>query len=55
MKMNKQLQKDNIKEIKKQTLRNILSSKGIIYRYYSRHLQQKRQSNLAYLPIAPLK
>ena len=43
--MNKQLQKDNIIKLQKETLRNILSSKGIIYRYYLRSLQQKHQSN----------
>ena len=36
--------KINIKQIQKETLKNILSSKGIIYRYYLRHLQQKHQS-----------
>ena len=60
--MNKKLIKNNIIELQKETLRNILSSKGIIYRYYSlrkkreeffslRHLQRKHQSNhLDYLP-----
>ena len=32
--MNKQLQKQNLEEVKKQTLLNILSAKGIIYTYY---------------------
>ena len=32
--MNKQLQKQNLEELKKQTLLNILSAKGIIYIYY---------------------
>ena len=32
--MNKQLTKQNLEEIKKQTLLNILSAKGIIYTYY---------------------
>ena len=33
--MNKQLtQQQNLEEIKKQTLLNILSAKGIIYTYY---------------------
>ena len=32
--MNKQLQKQNLEELKKQTLLNILSAKGIIYTYY---------------------
>jgi hypothetical protein len=49
--MKKELTKNNIIELQKETLRNILSSKGIIYRYYLRHLQQKHQSNhLDYLP-----
>ncbi len=34
MKMNKQLQKQNLDELMKQTLLNILSAKGIIYTYY---------------------
>ena len=32
--MNKQLQKQNLEELKKKTLLNILSAKGIIYTYY---------------------
>ena len=32
--MNKQLTKQNLEEIKKQTLLNILSAKRIIYTYY---------------------
>ena len=31
---NKQLQKQNLDELMKQTLLNILSAKGIIYTYY---------------------
>jgi len=64
--MGKQIKKNNIEEIKKETLRNILSSKGIIYRYYSlrkkreeffslRSLQQKHQSNQVQIPILYLK
>ncbi len=54
--MGKQIKKNNIEEIKKQTLRNILSSKGIIYRYYLRSLQQQHQSyRCDYLPIEQLK
>ena len=54
--MNKKIEKNNIEEIKKQTLRNILSSKGIIYRYYLRSLQQQHQSyRCDYLPIEQLK
>ena len=49
--MNKQLQKNNIIKLQKETLRNILSSKGIIYRYYLRSLQQKHQSNQVHFPI----
>ena len=50
-KMNKQLTQQNLDELMKQTLLNILSSKGIIYRYYLKHLQQKHQSNYQnYLP-----
>jgi hypothetical protein len=30
----KQLQQQNLEELKKQTLLNILSAKGIIYTYY---------------------
>ena len=48
--------KINIKEIKKETLKNILSSKGIIYHYYLRSLQQQHQSyRCDYLPIEQLK
>ena len=32
--MNKQLTKQNLNELMKQTLLNILSAKGIIYTYY---------------------
>jgi len=32
--MNKQLIKQNLEELKKQTLLNILSAKGVIYTYY---------------------
>ena len=42
--------KINIEELKRETLKNILSSKGIIYRHYLRFLQQKHQSNRYYLP-----
>ena len=53
--MNKKLIKNNIIELQKETLRNILSSKGIIYRYYLKHLQQKHQSNQVHFPILYLK
>jgi len=42
--------KINIKEIQKENLKSILSSKGIIYHYYLRSLQRKRQSNRLALP-----
>ena len=49
--MKKQVIKNNIIELQKETLKNILGSKGIIYRYYLKHLQQKHQSNYQnYLP-----
>ena len=32
--MNKQVVKQNLEELKKQTLLNILSAKGVIYTYY---------------------
>ena len=32
--MNKQITKNNIRELQRQTLINILSAKGIIYTYY---------------------
>ena len=34
--MNKQLIKQNLEELKKQTLLSILSAKGIIWTYYER-------------------
>ena len=40
--MNKQLQKQNLEELKKQTLLNILSAKGIIYTYYKNNNLTKR-------------
>ena len=36
--MNKQLIKQNLEELKKQTLLSILSAKGIIWTYYKRKL-----------------
>ena len=36
--MNKQLIKQNLEELKKQTLLNILSAKGIIWTYYENKL-----------------
>ena len=40
--MNKQLtQQQNLEEIKKQTLLNILSAKGVIYTYYKNQLTKR--------------
>ena len=36
--MNKQLIKQNLEELKKQTLLNILSAKGVIWTYYRKKL-----------------
>jgi hypothetical protein len=41
---------NNIKELQRLTLINILKSKGIIYRHYQLKFQKKRQSNQEYLP-----
>jgi len=38
--MNKQLQKQNLKELMRLTLINILNAKGVIYTYYK---QQERE------------
>ena len=40
--MNKQLQKQNLKELMRLTLINILNAKGVIYTYYK---QQERELN----------
>ncbi len=40
--MNKQLQKQNLDELMRQTLLNILSAKGIIYTYYKNNNLTKR-------------
>ena len=40
-KMNKQLQKQNLEELMRLTLINILNAKGVIYTYYK---QQERES-----------
>ena len=43
---NKQLQKQNLDELMKQTLLNILSAKGIIYTYYkNKKLTQGNYAN----------
>ena len=41
MKMNKQLQQQNLEELMRLTLINILNAKGVIYTYYK---QQERES-----------
>ena len=43
MKMNKQLQKQNLEELMRLTLINILNAKGVIYTYYK---QQERELNV---------
>ena len=40
--MNKQLQKQNLEELMRLTLINILNAKGVIYTYYK---QQERELN----------
>ena len=42
--MNKQLQKQNLKELMRLTLINILNGKGVIYTYYKQ--QQERENNV---------
>ena len=51
--MNKQLtQKQNLEELMRLTLINILNAKGLYYRKYQQQYQQKRQSNqIDYLPM----
>ena len=41
--MNKQLQQQNLKELMRLTLINILNAKGVIYTYYKQ--QQERELN----------
>jgi len=41
--MNKQIQKQNLKELMRLTLINILNAKGVIYTYYKQ--QQERELN----------
>ena len=51
IKMNKQLTQQNLRELAKLTLLNILSAKGLYYQKYQRLYQQKHQSNqIDYLP-----
>ena len=42
--MNKQLQKQNLKQLMRLTLINILNAKGVIYTYYKQ--QQEREKNV---------
>jgi hypothetical protein len=42
--MNKQLQKQNLEELMRLTLINILNAKGVIYTYYKQ--QQERKLNV---------
>ena len=41
--MNKQLQKQNLKQLMRLTLINILNAKGVIYTYYK---QQEKELNV---------
>jgi len=41
--MNKQLKKQNLEELMRLTLINILNAKGVIYAYYK---QQERENNV---------
>ncbi len=45
MKMNKQLTQQNLDELMRQTLLNILSAKRIIYTYYKNKQLTKRENN----------
>ena len=42
---NKQLTQQNLDELMRQTLLNILSAKGIIYTYYKNNKLTKRENN----------
>jgi len=45
--MNKKIEKKkNLENLKKQTLANILSSKGVVYRYYKYNYKKGNQSCL---------
>jgi len=49
--MNKQITQQNLRELAKLTLLNILSAKGLYYQKYQRLYQQKHQSSYpGYLP-----
>ena len=43
--MNKQLQKQNLKELMRLTLINILNAKGVIYTYYKQQQERKLNEN----------
>ncbi len=43
--MNKQLQKQNLKQLMRLTLINILNAKGVIYTYYKQQNEQGKQIN----------
>ena len=46
------LQKQNLKELMRLTLINILNAKGLYYQKYQQQYQRKRQSNqIGYLPM----
>ena len=51
IKMNKQLTQQNLRELAKLTLLNILSAKGLYYQKYQKLYQQKHQSNQVHFPI----
>ena len=44
--MNKQLQKQNLKELMRLTLINILNAKGVIYTYYKQQQEREINANL---------
>jgi len=43
--MNKQLQQQNLKELMRLTLINILNAKGVIYTYYKQQQERKLNEN----------
>ena len=43
--MNKQLQKQNLEELMRLTLINILNAKGVIYTYYKQQQERKLNEN----------
>ncbi len=54
--MNKQLQRQqNLRELARLTLLNILSAKGLYYQKYRKLYQQKHQSDQVQTPILYLK